>query len=312
VTLRKRDSYIRYYLLLPALTLLFVTTIVPIIYMVYTSLFRLDPIVFNRKWPFVGLQNYIDLFTKDPMFWSSLWRTLLFLVYSVAPQILVGLLLATLLYEEFKGKRAVQTILLFPILATPIIVAMIWKYFFDFDTGFLNVFLRNIGAQPQPWLSTRGLPFWNNIPFIGEWLVKHFYLTYAFRTIAFVNFWQWTPFCFLVFYSGMTALPSEVYEAARIDGASSWKIFKHITLPLLAKIIWAVTFIRIIDCLKVYAQIWVLFGNAESTRVINIHLYTLGFTTSDYGMTSALGVILILMISAAVALSIFIWRKKSD
>ena len=110
----------------------------------------------------------------------------------------------------------------------------------------------------------------------------------------------------------MTALPSEVYEAARIDGASSWQISKHITLPLLAKIIWAVTFIRIIDCLKVYAQIWVLFGNAEATRVINIHLYTLGFTTSDYGMTSALGVVLILMISAAVALSIFVWRKKID
>ncbi len=305
----KKDNT-KYYLTLPAAFLLIGTTIVPILYMLYTSLFRLDPVVFNKTWPFVGLQNFIDLFTKDPMFWSSLRRTLTFLIYTVTPQIFVGLFLAALLYREFKGKRFVQTILLFPILATPIVVAMVWKYFFDFDTGFLNVFLQKIGLQPQPWLSTRGLPLFANIPFVGSWLVNKFNLTYAFRTIVFVNFWQWTPFCFLVLYSGMTSLPAEVYEAAGIDGASGWQAFRHITLPLLKRIIWAVVFIRVIDCLKVYAQIWVLFGNAESTRVINIHLYTLGFTTSEYGMTSALGVVIIMLISLFVGITIKLGGKK--
>ena len=293
---------LKYALVAPTVIILFLTTVLPLSYMLYTSFFRLDPIVFNKEWPFVGLQNYIYLLTKDPMFWSSLFRTLLFLIYTITPQIIVGLILATLLYKEFKGKRAVQTILLFPILATPIIIAMIWKYFFDFDTGFLNVFLRTIGAEPKPWLSTSGLPFFKNIPFIGPWLVDKLYLTYAFRTISFVNFWQWTPFCFLIFYSGMTSLPTEVYEASNMDGASPWQTFKYITFPLLLKVIGAVAFLRIIDCLKVYAQIWVLFGNAESTRVINIHLYTLGFTTSDYGKSSALGVLLILMITILIFL----------
>ena len=300
----------KYYLILPAAVLLIGTTVIPIFYMIYTSLFRLDPVVFNRAWPFVGFQNYIDLITKDPMFWSSLWRTLTFLIYTVTPQIIVGLFLAVLLYREFKGKRFVQTILLFPILATPIVVAMVWKYFFDFDTGFLNLFLKKIGFNPQPWLSTRGLPLFANIPFIGQWLVDKFNLTYAFRTIAFVNFWQWTPFCFLVLYSGMTSLSSEIYEAAKIDSASSWQTFRYITFPLLQRVIWAVVFIRVIDCLKVYAQIWVLFGNAEITRVINIHLYTLGFTTSDYGMTSALGVIIIMLISLLVGITIKLGVKK--
>jgi len=247
---------------------------------------------------------------KDAMFWSSMWRTLFFLIYTIIPQIVVGLFLASLFYRRFRGKQFVQTILLFPILATPIIVAMVWKYFFDFDTGFLNVFLRAVGLEPQPWLSTKGLPLVAGIPWIGSWLVQKLNLTYAFRTICFVNFWQWTPFCFLVLYSGMTSLSTEVYEAACIDGATGWQTFKYITLPLLARLIWAVAFIRIIDCLKVYAQIWVLFGNAESTRVINIHLYTLGFTTSDYGMTSALGIVIIILISLFVGVSLKLGGKK--
>lgn len=297
------QKVLKYSLVAPTVIILFLTTVLPLVYMLYTSFFRLDPIVFNKDWPFVGFKNYIYLLTQDPMFWSSLFRTVLFLIYTITPQIIVGLILATLLYKEFKGKRIVQTILLFPILATPIIIAMIWKYFFDFDTGFLNVFLRSIGAEPRPWLSTSGLPFVENIPVIGHWLAEKLYLTYAFRTIAFVNFWQWTPFCFLIFYSGMTSLPTEVYEAANMDGASAWQTFKYITFPLLTKVIGAVAFLRIIDCLKVYAQIWVLFGNAEATRVINIHLYTLGFTTSDYGKTSALGILLIIMITALVLLA---------
>ncbi len=307
----KKRHMVRYYLILPAAVLLIATTVIPILYMLYTSLFRLDPVVFNGKWPFVGLGNYLYLMKHDPMFWSSLARTLKFLIYTVTPQIAVGLFLATLMYREFKGKRMVQTILLFPILATPIVVAMVWKYFFDFDTGFLNVTLKTIGLQPQPWLSTKGLPLIEAIPGIGSWLVNKFSFTYAFRTICFVNFWQWTPFCFLVLYSGMTSLSSEVYEASSIDGASAWQTFRYVTLPLLSKLIWAVVFIRVIDCLKVYAQIWVLFGNAETTRVINIHLYTLGFTTSDYGMSSALGVIIVVLIAAFVGTTIKLGAKRN-
>lgn len=231
---------LKYVLISPAFVILFLTAVMPILYMLYTSLFRLDPVVFNKKWPFLGLNNYLYLITKDPMFWSSMLRTVEFLVYTIAPQLLTGLFLAAILYRDFKGKRLVQTILLFPILATPIIIAMIWKYFFDFDTGFLNVFLRSIHATPQPWLSTRGLPLFAGIPFLGPWMVRYLNLTYAFRTIAFVNFWQWTPFCFLIFYSGMTSLPVQIYEAARIDGASGWQIFRRLTLPLLSRIIWAV------------------------------------------------------------------------
>jgi multiple sugar transport system permease protein len=291
------NRILRLALLSPAALVLTLTTLVPILYMVVSSLYRLDPVLFNRAWPFVGLGNYVDVLTKDPMFWSSMQKTVLFLLYTITPQIAVGMFLAVLLFREFKGKALVQTLMLFPILTTPVVISMIWKYFFDFDTGFLNVLLIKLGLPPQTWLSTKGFSFITGIPGIGPWLASTFSLNWAFASIVFVNFWQWAPFCFLVFYAGLTALPLEVFDACRVDGATRWQTFRFVTLPLLRPVVWIVVFLRIIDCLKVYAQIWVIFGNAEPTRIINVHLYTIGFTMSDYGRASALGVITLLFIA---------------
>jgi multiple sugar transport system permease protein len=306
----RSNLLLRYALLSPAMIILFSTTLVPILYMFATSFYRLDPIVFNRKWPFVGIDNYISVLTKDPMFWSSMSKTVLFLIYTITPQIAFGFFLAVLFFREFKGKRTVQTVMLFPILTTPVVISMIWKYFYDFDTGFLNVVLTGLGLEPQTWLSTKGFVFIENIPHIGPWLVQNLSLNWAFASIVFVNFWQWTPFCFLVFYAGLTALPLEVFDACKVDGASAWQTFTNVTLPLLRPVVWIVVFLRIIDCLKVYAQIWVIFGNAEPTRIINVHLYTLGFMMSDYGKASALGVITLIFI-AVILLGNYLLGGKS-
>jgi multiple sugar transport system permease protein len=260
-SISKSNRIFRLALLAPAIVVLAVTTLIPILYMLVDSLYRLDPVVFKKAWPFVGLGNYVDVL-KDPMFWSSMQKTVLFLIYTITPQIAVGFLLAVLFFREFRGKTLVQTIMLFPILTTPVVISMIWKYFFDFDTGFLNVLLTKIGLPPQTWLSTQGFSFITSIPTIGPWLAKTFSLNWAFASIVFVNFWQWTPFCFLVFYAGLTALPLEVFDACRVDGATGWQTFRFVTLPLLQPVVWIVLFMRIIDCLKVYAQIWVVFGNA--------------------------------------------------
>lgn len=306
------NRIMRYALISPAIIILFLTTTVPILYMIVTSFYRLDPIVFNRKWPFVGMANYVSVLTKDPMFWSSMAKTILFLIYTIIPQIVVGFFLAVMFFREFRFKQGVQTIMLFPILATPVIISMIWKYFYDYDTGFLNLFLTSLGLEPVTWLSTKGIPLFQRIPLIGPWLVDHFSLNWAFASVVFVNFWQWTPFCFLVFYAGLTALPLEIFDACKVDGATSWQTFRHVTLPLLKPVVWIVSFLRIIDCLKVYAQIWVIFGNAEPTRIINVHLYTLGFMMSDYGKASALGVITVLFIALILMISYLFGGKNND
>ena len=311
-SLSREKKILRYVLISPAVIVLLLTTLAPVLYMFGTSLFRLDPIVFNRTWPFVGAENYVQVLTKDPMFWSSMLKTVLFLVYTIVPQVVVGFFLAVAFYRNFKGKQLVQTVMLFPILATPVVISMIWKYFYDFDTGFLNLFLKSLGLEPQTWLSTKGFAFVLNIPYVGNWLAEYFSLNWAFASIVFVNFWQWTPFCFLVFYAGMTALPVEVFDASKVDGATGWQTFRLVTLPLLRPVVWIVVFLRIIDCLKVYAQIWVIFGNAEPTRIINVHLYTLGFMMSDYGKASALGVITVVFIALILIGSYLFEGKNND
>jgi multiple sugar transport system permease protein len=311
-SIARSNRILRYALISPAMVILFLTTMVPIAYMLVTSFFRLDPIVFNRKWPFVGFANYVWVVTRDPMFWDSMLKTVLFLVYTIVPQLVVGLFLAVVLFREYKGKRTVQTIMLLPILATPVVISMIWKYFYDFDTGFLNVMLHTMGLKPQTWLSAKGFAFIQNIPLVGDWLATNLSLNWAFASIVFVNFWQWTPFCFLMFYAGLTALPLEIFDASKVDGASSWQTFRRITLPLLGPVLWIVVFLRIIDCLKVYAQIWVIFGNAKPTQIINVHLYTLGFMTSDYGKASALGVITVLFIALILIASYLLGGRTND
>jgi multiple sugar transport system permease protein len=295
------DRLVGRLLLVPSLLALVATTGVPIGYMLITSVYDVGLTTFQHTWRFVGLANYADLFWRDPQLWPTLWRTVEYLVFGLGLQIGLGLGLALLLNREFPGKRLAQTVLVFPILTTPVVVAMLWKYLFDVQTGLINQVLGLVGIEPRPWLSVGALPGISAIPWVGTWLADAGNFTYGFWAIILVTVWQWAPFCFLVLYAGLVSLPQEPYEAARMDGASGWQVFRYLTLPLLLPLILTVTLLRLIDLLKVYAQIWVLFGNLVNTRVLNIHLYTLGLGTHEYSKASALGVLTLL------AVMLFTW-----
>jgi len=296
VLVRAPDRLFGRLLLVPALIALLATTGVPLGYMLVTSLHDVGLTTFQKPWRFVGLGNYMDLLLRDPQLWPTLWRTLEYLIFGLGLQVGLGLGLALLLNREFPARRLAQTVLIFPVLTTPVVVAMLWKYLFDLQTGLINQLLGLVGIEPQPWLSVQPLPIVASLPWIGRWLAETGNFTYGFWAIITVTVWQWAPFCFLVLYAGLVSLPAEPFEAARIDGASAWQTFRYVTLPLLMPLILVVTVVRLIDLLKVYAQIWVLFGNLVNTRVLNIHLYTLGLGTHEYGKASALGVMTVLMI----------------
>ncbi len=304
VLARAPDRLFGRLVLVPALVALLATTAVPLGYMVVTSVHDVGLTTFRQPWRFVGLGNYADVLFRDPQLWPTLWRTLEYLVFGLALQVGLGLGLALLLNREFPAKRLAQTVLVFPILTTPVVVAMLWKYLFDLETGLINQVLRLAGVAPQPWLSVEPLPGVSSLPWIGPWLADAGNFTYGFWAIITVTVWQWAPFCFLVLYAGLVSLPAEPFEAARIDGASRWQTFRFVTFPLLLPLILAVTVLRLIDLLKVYAQIWVLFGNLVNTRVLNIHLYTLGLGTHEYGKASALGVMTVLAIMALTWLAL--------
>lgn len=283
-------------LILPAGFILFLTSALPIGYMLYTSVFDVELLTFNSDWRFVGLKNYVDLLFHDRLLWDVMFRTLEFVVLSVGLQIVFGMGLALLVNRDMPGKKLLQAVLMLPVLTTPVVVAMLWKYMFDNSTGLLNQLLRLVHLPAQPWLSNKGLPLISAIPVVGDRLVSSLNLNYGFLSLIVVTVWQWTPFCFLVFYAGLASLPVEPFEAATVDGATSWQTFRYITLPLLRPLIGVVVIIRVIDLLKLYAPLWVLFGNAVNMRVLNTHLYTLGLVTHEYSKSSALGVVSLLIV----------------
>ena len=129
-------------------------------------------------------------------------------------------------------------------------------------------------------------------------------------SIVLVNVWQWTPFVFLLLYAGIRTLPHEPFEAAQIDGASYFQTFKAITMPLLKPVISVVLLLRLVDLIKVFDQIWALFGNAPFARTLNIELYTLGLMNQNYGLGAALSV-MVLLLSLSLA-AIFIKSTRTE
>lgn len=293
----------------PGALVLFTVSAIPLGYMLYTSFFDLRLVTFNSVWEFTGLENYRYLLFDDRHLWPTVGRTLEYLFFNIVLQLGIGLALAVFFQRHFAGRHMVQTILLIPILTTPVVVSLLWKYLLDVQTGPINQILGFVGIPAQPWLSSRPLPWIEGIPFLGPLLVEHFSFNFAFWSVVTINTWQWTPFVFLICFAGIAALPSEPFEAARVDGASAWQTFRYLTLPMLEPVLITVVLIRVIDLLKVYAQIWVLFGNANPTRIINIHLYTLGFVTHEYGKTSALGVMVLVVVSV-FTLAVIRWSRR--
>lgn len=288
---RVQDAWFPYFLALPSLFTLFCLTVIPIGFLVWTSIHNVSIKNFDKHWSFSGLKNFSYFFTEDPLFYRALGRTLQFFVLGLLFQLILGMALAILLNRKFACRNVFSTILLLPIMTNSIVVGILWKYMLNFDRGFVNLVLTGLGIPRLPWLTNQPLPLLNKLPIIGQWLATELNFNYSFFTILFVNTWQSTPMVFLLLSAGLSALPLEPFEAAKIDGASGWQVFKYLTLPMLRPIIKIVLTVRGIDIMKTFGVIWALFGNASITTTLNIHIHTVGLSTHNYGRSSALSLI---------------------
>ena len=178
----------------------------------------------------------------------------------------------------------------------PIVIAMLWKSMMNSETGVLNVILRRLGGEGVNWLTNEPLTFIQKIPFIGQFFVDHLNANIGFVSMLIVNTWQWTPFVFLMVLAGINSLPKEPFEAAYVDGANVWQQFRNITLPLLKPVMNVIILMRLIDLMKVYDQIYALFGDNITARTLNIHIFAIGLTNQNYGKGSALSVIVLVFI----------------
>jgi len=230
--------------------------------------------------PFVGLANYAKML-QDERFQRAIVRTLYFTAASVIAPLLLGIWAAVCFASNFKFRGLARTLFVLPMMATPVAIALVWTMMFHPQLGVLNYLLTSVGLPPSGWVydSTTVIP-----------------------TLVMVETWQWTPLVMLIVLGGIASLPQDPYEAAIIDGASTWQMFRHITLPLVWPFIMVAAVIRLIDALKTFDTIYVitLGGPGTSSETLNILLYQTAFAYYDLGYGSAMVVVffvLILLIS---------------
>ncbi len=298
---RLGDAYLRYTLLIPAMILLIAVTVVPIGFLTYLAFFRVTILNFRGHWSFAGLTNFVSVVRDDPQFFPTLLLTMELLVFGLVFQFILGLGMALWLNRKVRCEALLATLILLPMMTNSIVVGMLWKYLLNFYNGLFNLLLNLVGLEGLPWLTNTPIGILQGIPLLGPILVQHLNAHYAFLSILVSNTWQWMPFMFLLLRAALRSLPVEPYEAARIDGASAWQSFQLLTLPLLKGVIGVILLVRAIDILKTFGLIWALFGNATITRVVPIHIYTVGIQTQDYSGGAVLSLIL-----AAVSIVVYL------
>jgi multiple sugar transport system permease protein len=256
-------------LTLPSWALIIALFAIPVGVGVYLS-FRSDKIGSFIPGVFVGLDNYRrDVF--DDVFVEALYTTLLLTVMALAIQVPVGVGLALVLHQNLRGSRLFRSTLLLPMLLTPIAVGLMWRFMFDIDVGVINWLLEQVGLSRIGWLGEK-------------WSAR--------VAIVLVDSWQTIPFVMLMTLAGLAALPEAPQEAARVDGATPWKSFWFVTLPMLRPVLFVMLMIRIVDSLKLFDIIFILTrgGPARSTQTLGLLAYNTGFNFLETGRASAIGV----------------------
>lgn len=276
----RRESGNRF--VFPALVLLFFVTVYPIFYVFYLSLHR-KLLIFDIS-TFVGLDNYLFLLNDD-RFWNALKNTAYFSSVSVLMELLLGLFIAVLLNRSFRLKGLIRAIVLIPWAIPTVVSARMWEWMYNTDFGVLNYIL---GTEIN-WL---GSPFW------------------AINAAILMDVWKTTPFVSILLIAGLQVIPRELYQAAKIDGAGNWAIFRRITIPLLKPIILVVLIFRTLDAFRVFDAIYVLTGGgpANTTETLSIYAYKVLFQTLQFGYGSTLSVIVFLCIGC---ISIFYIKMLS-
>ena len=269
-------------MLAPAFIILAGTTLYPTLYAFWLSFHHWKLSRSRTPGAFVGLENYIRAF-QDSHFWNSVIVTVEFTVISVAMSVILGLAIALLLHRSGKTGMLMKTLLIFPFAVSPALKGFCWRFMLNPFFGILDKILDFL------------IPPMADFPWLGHAASALFWL-------AVTEVWGWAPFIGLVFIGALDAMSDEIFQAARVDGASHLQVFWHITLPMLKPILIMVTLLKTIFSIKVFDQVVTLTGGGpgDSTETINYYVYKNGFQFFDMGYASAIAyfVVIVLFIFA--------------
>ncbi len=276
--LRRRD-WTPDLLLAPALVAIAAVMGFPLVYLLYMSLHKWSLIGYAAP-AFVGIGNLTGLI-GDQRFIDSLLRTLYFTALGLITNIPAGLGIALLLNRPFFGRSVLRALLIFPMVATPVAMGLVWVVMLDPSLGIIRHLFGLIGiANPPLWLSDT------------KWVIP---------TLVMVDAWMWTPMVALICSAGLAALPVEPFEAATVDGASAWQRFRYLTLPLLMPMLLVAAMLRLMDLLKVIDIVYVMTGGGpgHASETINLYNYLVALSYDKIGYGAAVALALFALVLAA-------------
>lgn len=284
------DKYYKWVYTSPALFFVCLLMVFPVCYTFVIS-FTDWSLTSGRPMQFVGLQSYIAVF-KEPRFWAALKRTLIFTFFAVTFETVLGVAIALLLNTKFKGKTIAKTLLLLPLVATPVAVGLVFTLFYDPSIGFMNFILSTLGLPQSGWHTSES--------------------TVMFSLIL-VDIWQWTPMMTLMVLAGLAGISDEPYESAMVDGANYWQILSNITIPMLLPTILTALILRSIEALKTYDIIFSMTkgGPGYSSETLNILAYKFSFEYFNMGQGAVILVVLFALV-VLFSLGVMKLRKLSE
>lgn len=280
------EKNLRYIFPLPAVLFVVVLMVFPVAYTFFLS-FTDWTLTSGRPLSVVGLKSYLQVL-KEPRFLEALGRTFYFTFGSVIVEMLLGTALALILNRTFKGKGVVKTLLLLPLVATPVAIGIVWNLFYDPTIGILNYVLSVLKLPQSGWVSDAKT---------------------VMPSLIIVDIWQWTPMITIIVLAGLAGLSSEPYESAMVDGANARQVLFHITLPMLMPTILTAVILRAIDALKTYDIIYSMTGGGPGYASENLNVLAFKYSFEYFRMGQS-AVMLVFLFIIVLLFSLLVMRLR--
>lgn len=287
-TLRK--TWTCYLFILPNLIGVLVFLAFPVVFALYMSFHEWD-VLTEPSW--VGLENYVYLFTEDDLFWVSLRNSAYYVLLTVVPSIAIGLGLAMAMNQAIRGITLFRAALYVPVLTSAVAVAFIWQWIFNADVGLLNGLLSYLHISGPGWLTSE---------------------TWAMPALAIMAIWKSVGYYAVILFAALQGVPRVLHEAAQLDGAGGWNRFLNITVPMIGPALLFVTVVSIIGSFQVFDQVYLVTGNGgpgTATYVYNLHLYNEAFQNFRMGRASAMAYILFAILFVITFTQLRIGRRRA-
>lgn len=289
--MKNNDKLSAWLFLMPALIFLGITALFPLLYSVYLSFFRLKINLPNQKMLFVGFENYLKLFS-DRLLRISTVNTLQFAVISVLCETVLGIIVAMVICSNRFWTKMITSIFIIPMIMAPVAIGTLWRMMLDASTGIINYFIDIVGLESISFLSNPKT---------------------AMGSVIFVNIWQLTPWVTVITVAALKNLSEETLQAAIVDGASSFQIFRKIVLPLIKPVLVIILMIRFIDAFKVFDTVYVMTGGGPgtATEMLPNYIYKQGLRYFDAGYAASLAIMFVIVMTFCSILFLN-WRKKEQ